>query len=188
MGRCQQLTFNPLTITSKAPIGKELSLVILKLNLVNLLFSREPPKPFPYFWIGYQRASSVYSRVKSKSSYSKAKSKSRHSRAKSKSQYLSAKYGYSTAKSSTLTDTCDHETQVSGREALLTILSIVKKETPPVKFTQEFILLLSLYHSLCNNTCKQFTAAKVEALFASEKALLAKHFGETQWLEGLTAK
>jgi len=51
---------------------EEHSLVVLmlKLNLVDLLFRRKPRVPFPYYWDGYVRAHSGNSRIKFKSSAS----------------------------------------------------------------------------------------------------------------------
>jgi len=46
-------------------IKKELSLVILKLHLVDLLFRGVPPTPLPYYWYGYERAFSGHSSAKS---------------------------------------------------------------------------------------------------------------------------
>lgn len=85
-------------------IKKELSLVILKLHLVDLLFRRWPRVPLPYYWYGYERDFSGHPRAKS---------------------------GHLRAKSSTLTNNPrDQETQVAGSKALLTILARVKEEKP----------------------------------------------------------
>jgi hypothetical protein len=46
-------------------IKKELSLVILKLHLVDLLFRRWPRVPLPYYWYGYERDFSGHPRAKS---------------------------------------------------------------------------------------------------------------------------
>ncbi|KEH32173.1 transmembrane protein, putative [Medicago truncatula] len=145
-------------------IKKELSLVILKLHLVDLLFRGVPPKPLPYYWYGYERAFSGHSTAKS---------------------------GHLRAKSSTLTNNPhDQETeaskffskfslciflffdidflnqQVAGSKALLTILARVKEEKPHVRFTKEFVLVLFLYHSLCNLGCTRFQIEEEQASFS----------------------
>lgn len=146
-------------------IKKELSLVILKLHLVDLLFRRWPRVPLPYYWYGYERDFSGHPRAKS---------------------------GHLRAKSSTLTNNPrDQETQVAGSKALLTILARVKEEKPHVRFTKEFVLVLLLNHSLCNLGCthsiqidEEEQVARGKAILASARELEAELFGEMQTVGG----
>jgi len=64
-------------------IKKELSLVILKLHLVDLLFRRWPPEPLPYYWSGYQRAYHCYGYQRDHHCYGYKRDLTGHSRAKS---------------------------------------------------------------------------------------------------------
>ncbi|AES73973.1 hypothetical protein MTR_3g113040 [Medicago truncatula] len=118
--RFQRLSVSPVDIISQVQIEsihEEDSFVgfMLKLNLVAVLFRLRPRGPLPYYWSGYVRAMSCYSRQKS-----------------CYSSYLR---------------------QGAGREGLLTILTRVMEETPSVRFAQEFLLVLFLYHSLCTWFC-----------------------------------
>ncbi|RHN64100.1 putative ankyrin repeat-containing domain-containing protein [Medicago truncatula] len=58
------------------------------------------------------------------------------------------------------------ECQVAGSKALLTILARVKEEKPHVRFTKEFVLVLFLYHSLCNLGCTRFQIEEEQASFS----------------------
>ncbi|KEH25792.1 hypothetical protein MTR_6g034405 [Medicago truncatula] len=101
-----------------------LAVLMLKLNLVDLLFRRAPCIPHLYYWCGYVRTHSG---------------------------------GCSRVKSSASTHNLpDQETQLgAGKEGLLTILARVTSETPSVRFAQEFVLVLFLYHCLCTMPCVQ---------------------------------
>lgn len=78
--RFQRLSVSPVDIISQVQIEsihEEDSFVgfMLKLNLVAVLFRLRPRGPLPYYWSGYVRAMSCYSRQKScYSSYLRAKS------------------------------------------------------------------------------------------------------------------
>jgi hypothetical protein len=92
---------------------------------------------------------------------------------------------------------CNQETKmVAGREALLTILAKVMEEELPVhQFVLELILVLSLYHSLCNLSRIRFyrtynqgdNVARTEALLARERETLAKLCREYMGMQGLEA-
>jgi len=70
--------------------------------------------------------------------------------------------------------------QVAGSKALLTILARVKEEKPHVRFTKEFVLVLFLYHSLCNLDCTHFQFDEEEA--ASFSGNLNKVYGALSML------
>jgi len=57
--------------------------------------------------------------------------------------------------------------QGAGRGRLLTILTRVMEETPSVRFAHEFLLVLFLYHSLCDwlRTHKEFDQGDTTSFF-----------------------
>jgi len=70
--------------------------------------------------------------------------------------------------------------KVAGSEALLSILARVKEEKPHVRFTKELVLVLHLYHSLCDVGCTLNQITEEEAASFSQN--LNKVYGALSML------